>query len=326
MGDAVYRAGSSMSVKVSRKEIRIGERADGSLIALPFIQYKGSRGPAVFIGAGIHGDELTGLASIWKLYDFLKDEDIRGTITIMPAMNPDGLSYNVRGIPEAEVDLNRLYPGKPTGYVAERITAKIWEIASKHDAIVDFHTMGPSIPFVLIDPVKGDLKKKMHRLAEATGITVLEELSPEEYALQNLGASLGGVATTANIPNITIELGGAKGIDRGSVEAGFLSIKNVLIDMGIVRGTPTRVTSSVVIREKGYRRDDVFSEKCGVIEYAAKLGDRVKKGATLARIRDVYGRVVEVVKMPKDGYMVSESLSHAAQTGGYVACIAIKAK
>ena len=133
-----------MSVKVSRKTVKIGERTDGSRIALPLIEYKGSPGPALFIGAGIHGDELTGVASIWKLYDFLKGKDIRWTVTIMPAMNPDGLSYNVRGIPEAEVDLNRLYPGKPTGYLAERITAKIWDIAKKHDAIIDLTRWGPA--------------------------------------------------------------------------------------------------------------------------------------------------------------------------------------
>jgi predicted deacylase len=315
-----------MSVKISKREIRVGERADGSRIALPLIEYKGSKGPTLFIGAAIHGDELTGLASLWKLYDFLKGKDIHGTITIMPAMNPDGLSFNVRGIPQAEVDLNRLYPGKQKGYVAERITAKIWEVARKHDAIVDLHTMGPSIPFVLTDLTKGDLKKKMDRLAESTGITVLEELAEEEYALQNLGASLGGIATAANIPNITIELGGSKGVDWSSVEAGFLSLRNVLVHMGMVEGTHARVTSSAVIREKGYRRDDVFSEKPGVIEYTVKMGDKVKEGATLARIRDVFGKVVEEVKMPEDGYMISENLSNAAQTGGYVACIAVKVK
>jgi predicted deacylase len=244
----------------------------------------------------------------------------------MPAMNPDGLSYNVRGIPEAEVDLNRLYPGKRTGYIAERITAKIWEVAKKHDAIIDFHTMGPSIPFVLTDLTGGELKKKMDKLAESTGITVLEELSADEYALQNLGASLGGVATAAGIPNITIELSGSKGVDWSNVEAGFLSAKNVLVNMGIIKGTHTRVTSVPVIRAKGFRRDDVFAGKPGIIEYAIKMGDSVRKGATLARIRNVFGETVEEVKMPEDGYMVSENLSHSVWTGSYVACIAVKVK
>ncbi|MDD1770053.1 MAG: succinylglutamate desuccinylase/aspartoacylase family protein [Methanomassiliicoccales archaeon] len=324
--NADYRAGLRMSVKASRNELVVGERTDKSRIALPIIQYKGSEGPSVFIGAGIHGDELTGQASLWRLYEFLESKDIHGTITIMPVLNPDGLSFNVRGIPEAGVDLNRLFPGKVDGHISERITAKIWEIASKHDAIIDLHTFGPSIPVVLIDSVTGDLKQKMDRLAESTGMTVLEELPPQEYALQNLGASFGGAATAMKIPNITIELGGSKGIDWGSVEAGYLAIRNVLVDMGMVKGTMTRIMSSIVIHEKGYRRDDVYSEKGGLIEYTVKVGDKIRKGAILARIRDIFGDVVEEVKMPQDGYMISENYANVTQTGGGIATIAVKVK
>jgi hypothetical protein len=315
-----------MSVKASRNEIEIGERADRSRIALPIIEYKGAPGPSVFIGAGIHGDELTGQASLWRLYDYLEDKEIKGTITIMPVLNPDGLNFGVRGIPEADVDLNRLYPGKADGYISERITAKIWEVAKKHDAIIDLHTMGPSIPMILIDRLSGDLKAKMDRLAEATGLTVLEELPPEAYALQNLGASLGGVACTVNIPNITIELGGGKMIDWDSVEAGYLAMTNVLVYLGVVNGTPQRITSSVVIHETGYCRDDVWSEKGGLVEYTVKIGDRVKKGSTLAKIRNVFGEVVQEVKMPEDGYMVSGSSANATQTGGWIGTIAVKKK
>lgn len=325
-GNADYRAGHTMSVKASRNELEVGERADRSKISLPIIQYKGAPGPSVFIGAGIHGNELTGQASLWRLYDYLEDKDVRGAITIMPVMNPDGLSFNVRGIPGAEVDLNRLYPGKADGYISERITAKIWEVAKKHDVIIDLHTMGPSIPMILIDRLSGELKAKTDRLAEAAGITVLEELSPEAYALQNLGASLGGVASAANIPNITIELGGSSEIDWGSVEAGYLAMKNMLVHLGVVNGTPTKVTSSTVIRETGYCRADVFSEKGGIIEYAVKMGDKVKKGSTLAKIRNLFGDVVEEVRMPEDGYMISETSVSATQTGGGIATIAVKRK
>ncbi len=313
-----------MSVKASRNELEIGERADKSRIALPVIQYKGASGPSVFIGAGIHGDELTGQASLWRLYDYLEDKEIKGTITIMPVMNPDGLSFGVRGIPEADVDLNRLYPGKANGYISERITAKIWEVAKKHDTIVDLHTMGPTVPVILIDRLLGDLKTKVHRLAEATGLTVLEELPPEEFALQNLAASHGSVASAVNIPNITIELSGGKMIDWGSVEAGYVAVRNVLVYLGIVNGTPQRITSSIVIRETGYHRDEVWSEKGGLVEYAVKLGDRVKKGAALAKIRNVFGDMVEEIKMPQDGYMISESSASATHTGGWIATIAVK--
>ncbi len=315
-----------MSVKVSKKEIRIGERTDGSPCVLQMMQYRGSAGPSVFIGAGIHGDELTGIASIWKLIDFLKGKEIRGTITIMPAMNPEGLNYNIRGIPEAGVDLNRLYPGKPTGHLSERITAKIWEVARKHDVIVDLHTIGKGIPFVLLDPVSGDLKKRNDELAEATGITVLDELSSDDYEQQNLGASLGGVASKEGIPSLTIELGGSKDIDWGSVEAGYLAVKNVLVHVGAVKGSIAPVKTSTVIRESGYRREDVYASKAGLIEYVVDLGQKVKAGQVLAKVRGLYGEVVEEIKMPEDGYMVSENTWNISHTGGWIGTIAIKVK
>lgn len=315
-----------MAVKVSKKTFRIGERADGSPYVLNVLQYGGSAGPSVFIGVGIHGDELTGNASVWRLIDYLKGRKIRGTITIMPAMNPDGLNYNIRGMPEAGVDLNRLYPGKSTGYIAERITAKIWEIARRHDIIIDLHTIGRGIPFVILDPVTGDLKRRTDDLAQATGITVLEEYSPQDYEQQNLGASLGGVASKEDIPSLTIELGGSKDIDWGSVEAGYLAMRNVLIHVGVVRGTMTPVRSCVVIHESGYRREDVWSEKGGFIEYVAELGQKLRAGQALAKVRGVYGEVVEEVKMPEDGYLVAQNSAHVTHTGGSIATIAIKTK
>jgi hypothetical protein len=315
-----------MAARVSKKGIRIGERADGNPYVLHLLQYKGSAGPSVFIGVGIHGDELTGIASIWRLMDHLKGKDVRGTITIMPAMNPDGLSYNIRGMPEAGVDLNRMYPGKATGYIAERITAKIWEIARKHDIIIDLHTNGRSIPFVLLDPVTGDLKRRTDEIAEATRITVLEELSSEDYELQNLGASLGGVASKADIPSLTIELGGAKDIDWASVDAGYLAVRNVLVSIGAIDGAVTPVRSSVVIRESGYRREDVWSEKGGLIEYVVDLGQKVKAGQVIAKVRGLYGEVLEDVRMPEDGYMIAENSGHITHTGGPIATIAIRMK
>jgi len=315
-----------MSVKVSRRMLEVGQRADKSTIALPIIQYKGGPGPSVFIGSAVHGDELTGQASLWRLYDFLKGRELKGTVTIMPVLNPEGLSFSVRGIPETDVDLNRLYPGKADGSISERITAKIWEVAKKHDVIIDLHTLGVGVPMIMIDRLSGDLKVKTDLLAEATGLTVIEEHAAEEFALQNLAASLGSVASAANIPNVTVELGGGKTIDWGSAEAGYLAMRNVLVHVGVVKGTIQKIESCIVIREKGYCVQDVFSEKGGIVEYTVKPGDRVRKGATIARIRDLFGDVVEEIKMPENGYVVMESSMDVTHTGGEIAVIAVKTR
>ncbi len=164
-----------MEPKVHREEIAVGERADGSRIVLPMIRYEGDTGPSVFIGVSIHGDEITGQASLWKLFDYLKGKQIRGALTLLPVMNPEGFNFNVRGIPESTVDLNRVYPGDIHGALSERLTGRIWDIAKKSEYVIDVHTAGWCIPFILVDPVTGKLKERIDDLANAAGEITVED-------------------------------------------------------------------------------------------------------------------------------------------------------
>jgi hypothetical protein len=312
-----------MEVAVTKDRVMVGERADGSQLALPLVRHEGEPGPSVFIGVSIHGDEITGQASLWKLMDFLKGKQMRGTVTAVPVMNPEGFNFNVRGIPESTVDLNRVYPGDPNGSIAERLTAKIWEIARKHDYIIDVHTAGWCIPFVLVDPATGKLREKIDELASATGITVLDEYTSEKYQLENLGASLPGVAIRENKVSFTVELGGFKGIDWNSVEAGYLALRNILSHLKVVDAPVESITTSPTIHKRGYRRRDVHSLKGGIIEYREVPGSRIRKGDVLARVRNIFGEVVEEVQAPEDGFVIALNPTSVTQTGGYIAEIAV---
>lgn len=313
----------TMEPKIVREEIPLGERADGSRINLPLIRYEGDAGASIFIGVSIHGDELTGQASIWKLIEYLKGKQIRGTITIVPVMNPEGFNFNVRGIPEATVDLNRLYPGDPNGALSERLTGKIWELAKKSEYVIDVHTAGWCIPFVLVDPVTGKLKERIDDLANITGITVLEEYTSEKYLLDNLGASLPGVATREGKVSFTLELGGFKGIDWNSVEAGYVALRNILSHTKVIDAPIESVTTSPTIHRRGFRRKDVHSTRGGLLEYKEVPGSRIRKGDILARVRNTFGDVVEEVASPDDGFVIALNPASVTHTGGYVAEIAV---
>ncbi len=291
---------------------------------MPLLELNAGARPSVFIGITIHGNELTGQASFWRLRSYLESHGVVGKISIIPVMNPEGFNFNVRGIPQSTTDLNRLYPGDPTGSIAERNTAKIWEIARKAEVVVDVHTAGVCIPFILIDPITGDLRKRVEDLAYATGVTVLDEYTPEKYELRKLASSLPGVALKEGIPSFTLELGGFYGIDWKSVEAGFIALKNMLVKTGNLEGQLETIESATVIRERGYRREDLTSSKGGIIEHLKSLGDRVTKGDAIAKIRDTYGNVVEEVQAPTNGYIIALNGTNLTRTGGGVATLAVK--
>lgn len=313
-------------MEIEKKFIEIGERPDGSKVRLPIIKIKGEiGGPSIFIGVTIHGSEVTGQVSIWKLLDYIEKHGIKGELTIIPVMNPEGFNYNVRGIPESTIDLNRIYPGDPNGSFAERMVAKIWEIAKKHDLIIDVHTAGKSIPFVILDPAPQPLRSKIEEYAYSMGITVLDEFPPEKYERRALAKSLPGVAIKENIPSFTVELPGYRGVDEVGAEVGFRALKNLLIKIGMLQGELERVDDLVpVIKEKGYRRETIQSSFGGLVELRKKIGEKVDENEVVAVVRNVFGEIIGEVKSPWSGYIISVNASSRVTTGGTIASIAIR--
>src|SRR5262249_39354128 len=53
----------------------------------------------------------------------------------------------------------------------------------------------------------------------------------------------------------------------------------------------------------------------GLLTTDVALGVRVTKGATLARIHDVYGDLVETISAPRDGYFVRSTTFAAVAAG-----------
>lgn len=308
---------------IEKRSLVVAYRPDGTQMSLPFIKIGQGR-KRLFIAAVVHGDEITGLVSVWRFVEYLRDRDVHGEIRIVPIVNIEGFNYNVRGIPLETVDLNRVYPGDLHGYLAERITATVWSIAKEYEFIVDMHTAGISIPFILVDPAPPDLKKTIVEIASRSSITVLEEYIEEKYELRRLTASLPGVAIRNGIPSFTVELPSLYRSDEPGIVVGFKVLKNIAIALGIVEDSPENINEYPTIRELGYRREDVTAEKGGFIEYRVGLGQYLEAGSIIARIRNAFGDVIEEVRMPHSGYTIAFNPSFRSWSGSIVALIAVK--
>ncbi len=94
-------------------------------------------GPAIYVVAGIHGDETAG----WRAGDLLKDACLRaGTLCIISPANAYGAAHGQRKT-EEERDLNRNFPGDADGCDAERLAAAIFaDIERRQPALLlDLH-------------------------------------------------------------------------------------------------------------------------------------------------------------------------------------------
>jgi predicted deacylase len=107
--------------------------------------FSGGNGPRVAIVAGIHGDELEGLYVCHLLAAWLEKlkctnpKGLVGSVELYPALNTLGLDTLTRGLPVFETDLNRAFPGSPTGPLPARLSAALMSALSGADLVVDIH-------------------------------------------------------------------------------------------------------------------------------------------------------------------------------------------
>lgn len=286
------------------EHIPIAKRLDGSYLTLTKITV-GSGSPNLFLGASIHGDELTPLASLWRILEYLKVAEVRGTLVLIMGMNPEGIAFGSRFDPYFKVDMNRVYPGDKDGILPRRIAHTIYQIAKECDVAIDIHTAGDCIPFILLDPVEGELRERVLKYALSMGVTVLGEYEEKQYRAEHLTESLPPKLLEDGIPSFTLELPGGVKIDWKGVNVGHKAIINLMIELGMLDTSPVSIDEYPVIKDPGFRRYDVMSSSAGILEPYVELGDYVDKFTPLGVVRNLGGVVEEWVKCDKSGYVIA---------------------
>ncbi len=135
-GDRVVRPGERQQV-----ELPIARMPYGSEVALPTMVVHGVRpGPLVWLSGAIHGDEINGIEIIRRLLRRIDARELSGTVLAVPIVNVFGVVQESRYLPDRR-DLNRSFPGSPTGSLAARLAHIFFDgVALRCSVGIDFHT------------------------------------------------------------------------------------------------------------------------------------------------------------------------------------------
>jgi predicted deacylase len=105
-------------------------------------------GPTVGVSAMIHGDELEGLLIARELHRQIDADQLRGSLWILGVANPLAMEGITRNTPIDMLDMNRLFPGAPDGWLSEQQAYVIaHEFIDKIDVLIDIHA-GGTFPWV----------------------------------------------------------------------------------------------------------------------------------------------------------------------------------
>jgi len=246
-------------------------------------RYDGGPGPTVYVQAAQHGIELNGPAALRRLHDGLLDAEIAGTVVVVPVVNQ--LAFDHRSYvtpPELDVvnpNLNRVWPGDEDGSLQERLAAKLWELVTGADAVVDLHTGTPD----MLEHVRfGVDRPGARRLAEAFGTEYLLTDDPDADDGPP-GGTFRAAAAREGIPAITAELGNSRQVDAAAVETGVAGVRNALREVDVLDGNPAPAPDQTLLSDES---EMTVTAASGLFEPRPDIdvGDTVEAGEELGHV------------------------------------------
>lgn len=253
-------------------------------------------GPVVFVAAALHGDEINGVEIIRRLLRLPALKRLRGTLIAVPIVNVHGFIQRTRYLPDRR-DLNRSFPGHPTGSLASRIAhGFVEEIVARCDFGIDLHT--GAVHRTNLPQVRSNLDQDGNReLAYAFGAPLILDSKPAAGTLREY-------TTDNDIPLLLYEAGEALRFDEACIRIGLRGIVNVLrkLDMLPQPNRPSRARAPVIASSSQWVR----AEGSGVLRTVAGLGEEVEKDQVLGYLSDTLGESETQLLAPSSGLVIGK--------------------
>ncbi|MDO4958097.1 MAG: M14 family metallopeptidase [Prevotellaceae bacterium] len=257
----------------------------------------------VCIVTGTHGDELEGQMVCYEIARIIQDNItlLDGTVEIYPALNPLGIDTIQRGIPNFDLDMNRIFPGIKHGTLAEQAAYQIVEDLKGADLVLDIHSSNLYLretPQVRINVNDEDSLVPMARNLGIDFIWVHD-------AATVLEATLAHSLNSTGTPCLVAEMGVGERINRDMCERLVTGVFNLMKEMGMWSGdVDTSQLKKFPFVCKGDSVEFLNAEASGIFLTEMRSGNMVQEGELIGQIvSPLEGKVLSNVVSPCHGFL-----------------------
>lgn len=293
-------------------------------VMIPITVIKNGTGPTALLTGANHGDEYEGPVALMDLAMTLKAGDIEGRVIIVPAFNYPAFRAGSRTSPIDRGNMNRSFPGAPSGTVTEKIADYFTTVLLPEASIVvDFHSGGKTLDFVPFASAHVLENKDQQTACVAAVEAFNAPYSMIMLEIDNVGMYDTTVEDQGKV-FVTTELGGGGTSTAYSNGIAKKGIRNVLIHAGIMKGELEMAAS--VMLDMPDADCFVFCQDDGMIEAVKDLGDEVQQGEIVARVWPVdrTGRSPVDYRAKRSGIVASRHFPGLVKAGDCMAVIAVK--
>lgn len=293
-------------MRIGNLEVQPGEKktgflqVNGSEYALPIIAICGGEGAVTLVTAGIHNAEYVGIQAAIELGRELEPAEVSGTLVILPIVNVSGFARRTMSLTyEDNKNLNREFPGKTDGTVADKICSTVVkELFCVADYYIDLHSgdgyeqLNPYVYYV--GAVEEKVRSRSYEMARCVDVKYIVESQCTTGGAYNYASAMG-------IPSILIERGGMGAWSREDVDLDKMDVKRIL--RLIYQGEKPKEPEKVVFREAVYENAPI----AGCWYPFKKAGEKFQKDAVLGEIRNFFGQVLYVCRAKESGMILYQT-------------------
>jgi predicted deacylase len=252
----------------------------------------------VCIVTGTHGDELEGQYVCALLAKILSEDkqNFTGTVDIYPALNPLGIDSVSRGFPMFDLDMNRIFPGSPSGSLAEVAAHDIIRDIEGADICIDIHSSNiflREIPQVRLNEQASDELLQYALMLNVDFVWV-------HSAATVLESTLAHALNSRGVKTLVVEMGVGMRITKDYCTQLLDGILNLLSKLGMWSGEVRQTRMPIV--SKDYHVGFVNSDAAGIFMPNAAHGGYVSAGDSIGTVIDpLTGKITETVFAPCEG-------------------------
>lgn len=257
-------------------------RSAYGFIPIPVACIANGEGPSVLVMAGNHGDEYEGQIVVSTLIRELESSQIRGRLILLPMANFPAAEAGLRVSPLDGANLNRCFPGDPTGTVTQIIAHYIeHELLARVDTVFDLHSGGSSLayaPTLLLPCRSGD-----PHMATREAVVDAFALPQALFFRRDEGVTYSSAAALRQgVCPVMTELGGTGTVSRDIRRMAMDGVKRSLAALGLLDPALAPPPGGPVRRLSGDAQ--VFAGEPGLYEPLAEPGEEVAAGQPAALI------------------------------------------
>jgi N-alpha-acetyl-L-2,4-diaminobutyrate deacetylase len=269
-------------------------------------------GKTVLALAGVHGDEFEGPFALWRILEELQPEEMSGTTLILPVANWAAFEAGQRCSPADSANLNRCFPGHPTGSFTEVLAHDIFErLVGVSDMVIDLHSGGAISTFYPTVCYLRESPRSALSLAACCsfGLDLIWSLPSAHGVMTNEAARAGKIAVGA-------EYGGGARLDPAGIEAYVQGVRSCLEFLGNLPGGSPRKHDAPIVEGDFLIAQTNF----GRLHLEVQPGDAIRADQLLATITDFERNCSEELVAPQDGLVLGVRPRPVIQRGDWVVC------